>query len=79
MQYPYTQNKKVIIAVDAMGGDFAPENQVYGAISAANEKKDSIEIILTGDEKSINSVKLVNIIKILSFDNDLSIDRKTKR
>ena len=41
---------KIKVAVDAMGGDFAPLNDVSGAIIAAEEKKDSLEIILVGKE-----------------------------
>ncbi len=41
------------IALDAMGGDFAPEVTVAGAIDAVNEF--DIEVILVGDEERINS------------------------
>lgn len=44
---------KIRIVVDAMGGDFAPLNDISGAIIAAEEKQDSLEIILTGKEKLI--------------------------
>ena len=40
------QNKKVRVVLDAMGGDFAPEEVVKGAVLAAQE--DNFEIILTG-------------------------------
>ena len=42
------------IAVDAMGGDFAPEQIVFGAIRAA--KKYDCEIVLVGDEQKIKEV-----------------------
>ena len=42
------------IAVDAMGGDFAPREIVTGAISAARTAKDRFEIVLVGDEEKIN-------------------------
>lgn len=42
------------IAVDAMGGDFAPEQIVFGAIRAA--KKYDCEIVLVGDETKISAV-----------------------
>ena len=42
----------MIVALDAMGGDFAPAVTVEGAVSAVNENSD-IEIILVGDESSI--------------------------
>lgn len=40
------------IALDAMGGDFAPAVTVGGAVETVNEDED-IEIILVGDESSI--------------------------
>ena len=42
------------IAVDAMGGDFAPEQVVLGAIEAA--KKYQCEIVLVGDEPAIREI-----------------------
>ncbi len=44
------------IAVDAMGGDYAPEQIVKGAIGAA-ENSAGIEIILVGDEEAIKKVE----------------------
>ena len=58
---------KIKIVVDTMGGDFAPLNDVSGAVIAAEEKQDSIEIILVGkenlikDELSKHKVNLKNI------------------
>jgi glycerol-3-phosphate acyltransferase PlsX len=43
--------KSVKIAVDAMGGDYAPEEIVKGAIQAA--EKDGVELILVGCEDAI--------------------------
>ncbi len=42
------------IAVDAMGGDFAPEQIVYGAVRAA--RKYGVGIVLVGDEPQIRKV-----------------------
>lgn len=42
------------IAVDAMGGDFAPEEIVAGAIQASAEL--NLDVLLVGDEKQINSL-----------------------
>jgi phosphate acyltransferase len=47
---------KIRIAVDAMGGDNAPESQVLGGIQAANEMFDKVEVILVGDEKKISEI-----------------------
>ena len=41
------------IAIDAMGGDFAPEATVDGAIQAARVARGRYEIILVGDEARI--------------------------
>lgn len=43
------------IIVDAMGGDFAPENAVMGAIQAAEENLD-FELFLVGREREISKV-----------------------
>lgn len=45
----------VTIVVDAMGGDFAPKQQVLAAVSAINKDKD-LKIILTGDEPQIKEI-----------------------
>lgn len=42
------------IAIDAMGGDYAPEQIVVGAIAAAKEYSD-VEILLVGDEAQIKA------------------------
>ena len=42
------------IAIDAMGGDYAPEQIVFGSVRAA--KKYGCEIVLVGDEQKIRKV-----------------------
>lgn len=42
------------IVVDAMGGDFAPQNIVEGALLAAQEH--GIEVVLVGDEEKIKTL-----------------------
>ena len=44
------------IALDAMGGDFAPEAIVAGAVLAANELPDDAHITLIGDQAKIDAV-----------------------
>lgn len=55
------QKTKCIIAVDAMGGDFAPRNEILGAIEAYQESGD-FELLLVGRKEAIideiNSNKL---------------------
>ena len=48
-----TENKKIIIAVDAMGGDKAPVETVKGAVLALNTPGDFV-IKLVGDESRVN-------------------------
>ena len=43
------------IVIDAMGGDFAPLQQVLGAVQALSEDKD-LYVILCGDESQIKDV-----------------------
>lgn len=44
----------VKIIIDAMGGDFAPQQQVAGAVDALNKDKD-LALILVGDETQIKA------------------------
>ena len=53
------------IIVDAMGGDFAPQNSVEGAVEAYNQEKD-FDLYLIGKEKEI--------LKVLS-DKNLTFDK----
>lgn len=57
------------IAIDAMGGDHAPEALVIGAMDAV-AKIDNLSIILVGDEKRIK--------KYLTNDNGISIIHTTE-
>ncbi len=47
---------QVRVAVDAMGGDFAPGSLVQGAIDAAKERGENLGVILVGKEKVINEL-----------------------
>ena len=38
------------VAVDAMGGDYAPTEAVKGAVAAVNEKE-NVEVLLVGNRK----------------------------
>lgn len=44
------------IGVDILGGDFAPEATVHGAILAYHELKDKAKLVLFGDADKINSL-----------------------
>lgn len=54
----------VKIVVDAMGGDFAPNEQVLGAVTAVNKDKD-LTVILVGDQPQIES-----ILSTLTYDKN---------
>lgn len=43
------------IVIDAMGGDFAPQQQVLGSVAALNKDKD-LYLILCGDETQIKQI-----------------------
>jgi len=58
------------IVVDAMGGDFAPNNAVLGAIEAFNDCKD-FDLYLVGQKKKINEVLASNNI---TFSEDFIIN-----
>ncbi len=44
------------IGLDAMGGDFAPINEVKGAIEALSLSDDGFQVVLFGDKKAITGV-----------------------
>lgn len=44
---------KIKVAVDAMGGDFAPDNEIAGSILAVNQNR-SLEIVLVGNDELKN-------------------------
>ncbi len=46
----------VTIAVDAMGGDYAPKNIVEGAIQALQETSGRFKIILTGQKEKVQPI-----------------------
>ncbi len=66
MHNPESQNPLCRIAVDAMGGDFAPLNAVTGAIQAFEEKK-NFELLLVGKKSKIKDVLSKNK---LNFDEN---------
>lgn len=47
--------KQICIAVDAMGGDFAPKNVVRGMLDALQESRNRFEVILVGKEHEIRN------------------------
>ena len=70
------------IAVDAMGGDSAPEEIVKGAIKAKNL---GIDIILCGDKNLIepflqdSQIPVVHYPEVISMDDDPAKAIRTKK
>lgn len=44
------------IGIDIMGGDFAPEQTVLGAMQARQELPSSVQLVLLGDQEQIHSI-----------------------
>jgi len=76
------------VAIDAMGGDVAPENPVLGAIAALKENK-NIKIILVGDETKIreicvrenfdtSSIEIVHTDQIIDMSDSPTASLKSK-
>lgn len=61
----------MVILVDAMGGDNAPDAVIKGAVKAASEIKSGTEICLIGNEDIINK-------KVKEFYNKDSINEVAK-
>ncbi|MCF7924435.1 MAG: phosphate acyltransferase PlsX [Candidatus Izimaplasma sp.] len=64
------------IAIDAMGGDYAPKEQVLGAMEAI-DKIDDIQLILYGKEEEINKyLKPNSRIKVVNANHVIPMDEK---
>ena len=82
-------NDKIRIAVDAMGGDFAPKNEILGSMLALKERGDKLEITLVGNENMIrdflkkqgyedNKLKVVHAEEVINMHDVPSETYKTK-
>ena len=76
------------VAVDAMGGDYAPDEMIRGAVEAVN-RNDNIAVLLVGQEQIIRQklteytypadrIQIVNATEVISNDEvpTLAIRRK---
>lgn len=85
-------NKPIKVALDAMGGDFAPENELLGAISVFDDPRCSknLEIVILGDEakiknflkdKELSKVKfsIVPTTQVITMHDDPTESLKTKK
>src|SRR5688572_15681771 len=81
-------NNKVSIVVDAMGGDFAPVNEIARAIMACKDRGDELRIILTGKEDILKkelakqggspNIEIVNADEIVTMDDSPTDVYKSK-
>ena len=82
------ENSQCRIVVDAMGGDFAPLNEVVGALSALNEDK-TFHLILVGDKEKITitarennlslaDVEIIHSDEIITMNDSPTSALKTK-
>ena len=65
------------IAVDAMGGDYAPQATVQGSIDALNNSNKKLEIILLGDENQINDIlqsQFSNNINVIHCSDEVTME-----
>jgi glycerol-3-phosphate acyltransferase PlsX len=56
------------IGIDIMGGDFAPEVTVLGAILAHKEMSSEDRIVLIGDQEKINEILIRENVDVNNFD-----------
>jgi glycerol-3-phosphate acyltransferase PlsX len=57
----------MIIALDAMGGDLAPQAIIQGALDAIDKSSDDLKIILVGHQEKINSFLETSLPKQISI------------
>lgn len=82
---------KVRISIDAMGGNFAPVNEIKGAIDALAERNEHLELTLVGREGEIkkhiakiqpeykNNLKIVNAEEVVTMHDSPSESFKNKQ
>jgi glycerol-3-phosphate acyltransferase PlsX len=59
--------KKLRIALDVMGGDYAPECEIAGAVEVLRATHEQFEIVLVGDEQSIRHQLALQKAEYLPF------------
>jgi phosphate acyltransferase len=68
MEQPSTQGKKNIrISLDAMGGDFAPRNEIEGAIDALRTVNNRFEVVFVGPKDKIEGLLTEYSAKNLNY------------
>lgn len=84
----HSNKSKCVIAVDAMGGDFAPANAVLGALDAFETSdfeliligdKSEIEKVISENNRNFDSSKIVHTSEIISMSESPTNAFKTKK
>ncbi|MBP8976050.1 MAG: phosphate acyltransferase PlsX, partial [Bacteroidetes bacterium] len=81
---------KIRIALDAMGGDYAPQREVSGAVTVFRHHSDSIEVVLVGDEPILkkelrkhglgdNAIPIVHAPEVISMEDAPTAALKQKK
>jgi len=86
------QNRTLRIALDAMGGDFAPNNEIQGAVKVFDDPQfpENVEIVLIGKENEIKSAlahvdhkkvrySIVHADEVITMDDEPTAAIKKKR
>lgn len=82
--------QRLRIVLDAMGGDFAPANEVAGAIDSLREGKGEFEVVLVGKEEEIRAqiksrnaeglpYSVVNAREVITMDDPPTAALKQKK
>ena len=58
--------KKIVLAIDIMGGDFGPKTTLEG-VALASETYPNVKFVLFGDKKSENQLKRIVNLKNYEF------------
>ncbi len=78
------------LAIDAMGGDFAPQNIVAGAVAALRENRQITKLYLVGDQPRVeaelrkldasdNRLELVHTTEIITMEDSPTLAVRRKR
>ncbi|MFA5512062.1 MAG: phosphate acyltransferase PlsX [Candidatus Kapaibacterium sp.] len=84
------QKSKVRIALDVMGGDFAPHNELKAATGIKSKYSDTVELILVGNESVIrhelsqmkenpDGFEILNANDVITMNDDPTEVHRTKR
>jgi glycerol-3-phosphate acyltransferase PlsX len=81
-------NSKCKIVVDAMGGDYAPQNAVLGAVQAFNDSKNfdlylvgrvsEIKSVITANKLSFDDKNIINADEVIEMGDSPTVSLKSK-